>query len=417
MRLETGGPAHGGAVVARADDGRMVFVRGALPGETVEARVTADHRKYLWAQTIDVLAPSPHRVPHIWPDDEENTLGAADLGFVAPDYQRVWKQDVLGQQLRRIGGEEVARQIEELHPDGVKVQRVGEDTGGTRTRIQLVADDTGRLGMHAYRSDRIVPVTQIPLADPAISDLSSLDPSSEQWRDKWNPGERVYIEAPSEGDPLVICSGGVFRLNDGTPFEGPATWLVKTANKEYRYSVTPGGFWQTHREAPGVLAEQVRVAAGPIKGQTVLELYSGAGLLSRVLADQVGPSGLLLSLEGNEQAVADAAANLNDAIEDDFAVAYQGNIDANGVDELCAEAPEGVDLVVLDPPRKGAGREVLDAVERTGTPAVILVSCDPAAAARDIRDLVSCGFMIETISAWDLFPGTHHFEIVTRLAR
>ncbi len=404
-------------MVAKAPDGRTVFLRGALEGETVLAKVTADHKKYLWAETIEVLEPSPERVPHVWPEPAEIGQSAADLGFVSVPGQLKWKSEVLTDQLRRVGGPDVAERVAELYPDGLQVRSAGSPAG--RTRVQLTAGKDGRLGMRPYRSSDVVAVQQVPLAVDAIADVSALDPNlpGSPWKGKWAPGERVSLVAPNAGPALVVTEGGTYRFADGEPFSEKASWEVSAGGKTETFQVSPAGFWQTDAAAPSALAESVLKAAKIRPGQTALEFYSGAGLLSRFLADRVGPSGQLLSLEGDETAVEDAGANLLDAIEDDFAVVYQGSVDAGSVAELADAADGKPDVVVLDPPRKGAGKDVINAVSETGADAAVLVSCDPASAARDIKDFMACGYQLQSLVGLDLFPYTHHFETVAELRR
>lgn len=413
-------PAHGGAVVGRASDGRTVFVRGAIPGELVKARVSAEHKKFMWADTIEVLEASEHRVPHIWPDPIEIGSAAADLGHVAASWQPVWKSLVLMDQMRRVGGEQLADRLHELYGDSIPVHSIGsDDPVATRTRIQLVADADGRLGMRPYRSDQVVPLDQVPLAVFEIQDITQFDPTmtGSKWSGKWEPGDRVEIEVPSDSSPLIVSSRGAYDVRTAAEHLGPSVWKVTVDGTERTFQVEPGGFWQTHIRAPEVLVKSVMDAAKITSGQTVMELYSGSGLFSRFLADAVGPAGLLVTLEGNSQAVEDAGANLIDAIEDDFAMVFEGNVDAESVLEVFAEVEGHLDTVVLDPPRKGAGKEVVQAIGQTDTARVVLVSCDPAAGARDIRDFLACGFQLESMEAWDLFPNTHHFETVAELVR
>ncbi|WRS29576.1 TRAM domain-containing protein [Actinomycetaceae bacterium MB13-C1-2] len=420
LTLQVERVAHGGAAVGRAPDGRTVFVRGAIPGETVRARVTADHKKFMWADTDEVLEASEHRIPHVWPDPPEIGSAAADLGHVDPYRQLAWKSEVLADQMRRIGGEDVAARIDALYPGGVQVQPVSDSPSiATRTRIQLIADSEGRLGMKPYRSDQVVALEEVPVATAQIQDVARFDPTvlGSRWKGRWGAGDRVQVEAPNRSRPVVVTASGVYDAETAVPFEGPSQWAVCVDGTEREFRVRPGGFWQTHLRGPEVLARSVMKAAQVQPGETVMELYSGAGLFSRFLADAVGPSGLLLTLEGDATAVEDAGANLIDAVEDDFAVIFEGKVDEESVAELFTEAKGHVDTVVLDPPRKGAGFDVVRAIAKTDAGRVVLVSCDPVAAARDIRDLVSCGFRLESIEAWDLFPGTHHFETVAELVR
>ena len=149
-------------------------------------------------------------------------------------------------------------------------------------------------------------------------------------------------------------------------------------------------------------------------GRAVMELYSGAGLFSVPLARAVGESGRVVTLEGDEGAVRDAGENL---AAFDWVDAFAGNVDREGVVDLSGQLGSVPDVVVADPPRAGAGAEVCEAIAATGAPRVVLVSCDPAAGARDLRALTEAGYELESLQAWDLFPHTHHVEMVSVLCR
>ncbi len=416
-------PVHGGACLGRLQDGRAAFVRGGLPGERVTVTVTSSHKNYVWADVVEVIEPSEHRVEHVWPEAAAGNVGGVELGHVSPAYQRHWKSQVLEEQLRRLGGPAVVEQIG--HVLGVSkgaLVEVNPTSGDAnddrllnrRTRVQLIADRQGRLGMRKFRSHDVIPLTTLPIADRALEALDVFDDSA--WRGRWKPGERISLEAPSLGEPVLVTSKGVFGPG-GARHRGDSVWQVQVSGKEHAFAVRPGGFWQTHREAPATLVEAVLRGASVKPDDVVLELYSGSGLFTRFLVDQVqAGNGKVLSLEGSAAAVRSAGVVLDDAITSGHAEIYAGKVDAEGIADLCAQV-DSVDTVVMDPPRAGAGHSVVEAVAATGTQRVILVSCDPAAGSRDLSDLVKEGFRITGIEAWDLFPHTHHFEMVTVLVR
>lgn len=421
-------PVHGGACLAHVKDGRTLFVRGGIPGETVEAVIASSHKRFAWADVTRVIEASVHRVPHIWPEAAEVGVGGVELGHVSPEYQREWKTQVLADQMRRIGGKEVVAQIraaygEEEGDFPVRVQAAPGDAStsptqdallGRRTRLQLVADARGRLGMRKYRSHDVVPLTSLPIADPRIQELNVVD--SEVWKKHWSPGERISVEAPSASPSVVVTSTGVFSA-PGQSGPQRSVWEVAGESGAHRFEVRPGGFWQTHREAPTVLAQAVVEGAQVGEGDVILELYSGSGLFSRFLADHLGETGKLLTLEGNIEAVRAAGEVLGDDIATKRVQIFQGSVDAAAVSELVGEAGGPVTTVVVDPPRRGAGKEVVQAICASSAQRVVVVSCDPAAGARDLADFLAGGFTVESMRAWDLFPHTHHFEMVTTLTR
>ncbi|WP_434080629.1 TRAM domain-containing protein [Sanguibacter sp. Z1732] len=202
LDLTIGPPAHGGHCVAR-HDGRVVFVRHTLPGERVRARVTDATSRYWRADAIEVLEPSPDRVPSVWPEAGPGGVGGGELAHVALPAQRAWKRDVITDALRRIG------HIGPDHPAvaPLQVEYVPLPEGpspvpgtGYRTRVTLIADGEGRAGMHGHRSDAVLGVGSLPLAHARIHELDLLGRT-------WPAGARIQAVAPSAGAPVVLVDG------------------------------------------------------------------------------------------------------------------------------------------------------------------------------------------------------------------
>lgn len=413
LEVTVGPPAHGGHCVARLGE-RVVFVRHALPGERVRLAVTERRSKYWRADAVAILEPSADRVPSIWPEAGPGGVGGGELAHVAVPAQRAWKTAVLADTLRRIGGEQVAADVVAAVGGAVPVTALpGDDAGGglgTRTRIELTVDSDGRAGMYGFRSHDVRALSEMPLADPRLTELGLLGPGS-PWRRTWHPGARIEAIAPSVGEPMVIVDGSPVPLRRAS---GPARRAVRervvTPIGELDYRVSGGGFWQVHREAPRTLVEAVLAAAGAQPGARVLELYSGAGLLTLPLARAVGDDGGVVSLEGAEAAVRDARRNL---YQHPGVRLHHGRVDARSVAELGA----GSDVVVLDPPRAGAGAGVMAAIAELAPSRIVHVACDPAALARDLRSAREHGYVVDSIVALDLFPHTHHIEVTARLRR
>ncbi len=193
--LRVGPVAHGGHCVAR-HEGRVVFVRHALPGELVRVALTdARPEARFWrADAVEVLEPSSDRVPSPWPEAGPGGVGGGELGHVALPAQRAWKAAVVAEQLRRIAGLDLAVSVEAAP---------GEADGlGWRTRLELVADAEGRAGMHRYRSHDVLALAAMPLAT-AEMDVDAL------LARRWPPGSRITAVAPVGGDrPLVLVDGG-----------------------------------------------------------------------------------------------------------------------------------------------------------------------------------------------------------------
>lgn len=180
----------------------------------------------------------------------------------------------------------------------------------------------------------------------------------------------------------------------------------------HAFEVPPDGFWQVHRGAPQVLVRAVLEGAAVRPGDRVLDLYAGVGLFSAFLAEQTGPGGSVLAVEGHPAA---AALAVRDLAAYPWAEAVRG-----AVEEVLVALPEQhrhPDVVVLDPPRTGARREVVAPVAALGPRTVVHVACDPAAFARDVALFAEYGYPLASFRAFDLFPMTHHLEVVGVLHR
>jgi tRNA/tmRNA/rRNA uracil-C5-methylase (TrmA/RlmC/RlmD family) len=400
VRLEIGPVAHGGHCVAR-HEGRVVFVRHALPGEVVEAELTdAEPDARFWrADAVRVLEASPDRVASAWPEAGPGGVGGGELAHVALPAQRAWKAAVLDEQLRRLA---------HVERDVVVEAAPGETDGlGWRTRIELTADAAGRAGMHRYRSTEVVPLADMPLAVPALRDLRLFSR-------RWPAGARVTAVAPVGGARPIVLVDGVPWAGDGPDRRPNARASVRevaeVGGARYTWRVAADGFWQVHRAAPAVLAQAVLDGVGQADGATVLDLYSGAGLFTLPLARAVGERGRVVAVEGDQRAVADARRNAHDL---PWVELHLGPV----ADVLRRDPVARADVVVLDPPRVGAGRVVVDRVAGLRPERVVYVACDPAALARDVAYLAGHGYALAGLRAFDLFPMTHHVEAVAVLTR
>ena len=305
---------------------------------------------------------------------------------------------VVAEQLRRLARTDIPVTVEATP---------GETDGlGWRTRIELSADTAGRAGMHRFRSDEVVALQAMPLASTAIEALGIFGR-------RWPAGSRITVTAPvGEDRPVVLVDGAPWSAGGPDSRPNARSAVREHANvrgHRYTWRVAASGFWQVHREAPEVLAGAVLDALGDVAGATVLDLYSGAGLFTLPLADAVGDGGRVVAVEGDPGAVRDARRNAHDR--------PHVELHLGGVPEVLRGDPVArADVVVLDPPRVGAGREVVDRVAGLRPGRVVYVACDPAALARDVAYLAERGYALDTLRAFDLFPMTHHVECVATFA-
>lgn len=390
--VEVGPVAHGGHCVAR-HEGRVVFVRHALPGERVTVQVTEDrHAGYCRADAVEIHTAAVGRVPASCPVAGPGKCGGCDWQHVDHDTQRDLKAVVLQEQLVRLGGLEEG----EL-PADLRVEAIPGGALRWRTRAGFAVDRRGRIGMHPHRSHRVLPIADCPITAIPVLDSRVLTR-------RWPGAGGVDVAADSYGRTSVRqldrrgrvrSSGGAKKLREQA---AGRTWQVSS-----------GGFWQVHPDAAEVLVEAVRAAAAVAPGERVLDLYAGVGLFGGVLAEDVGPNGSVVCLESSAAAVADAEINLASTR---WASARVGHVAAELVRaEVAHDRP---DVIVLDPPRAGAGRAVCIALAESGA-RLVYVACDPAALARDVAALRETGYRLAGLRAFDLFPMTHHFEAVALL--
>lgn len=333
----------------------------------------------------------------------------------------------------------------------------GEDGLRYRLRADFEVSAARRLAMTKFRGEELQEITGFPLADPVISD-SSLFRNPDLWGKVFVPSGRMRAWASALG--LRVWNGHTLFDEDGCALKEKSIRLTVSGFGEYQ--VAPDGFWQAHREAARVLCEQVIAAAssdcepgsealsapgegrgnvvsgegadiaqesksaaasenserllipGNRRWNEILELYSGAGLFSRPLAKALDRGGRLTTLEGSKPAAKIARKNLS-GVPGRLQI-HAGRVDVKALADY-SDKIKTPPLVVMDPPRSGAGQKVMAALTRLQPERIIYVACDPAALARDLKVAVSRGYQIASLQAFDLFPHTHHFECVALLSR
>lgn len=402
LLLDVGAPAAGGAFVARTEEGQVVFVRHALTGERVRARVTQRTSSFLRADAVEVLVASPDRVEQPCPYARPGRCGGCDYQHVRLPRQREIKAELVAEQLRRLAGVDLVPVVEQVPgaPDGL----------GWRTRVQLAVDGAGRAGLHRHRSRELELVDRCLIAAP---DVESVGAERLPWRGaaqvevagaagqrlvSLRSRRRVHATVPDLPDDVGVAV-------DGRPVRVPHGVAHTVLGR--RYEVAGGGFWQVHVGAAETLARAVLDGLEPSAGERVVDLYAGAGLFAALLAERVGVGGDLVAVEEARGACTDAARNLAD-------LPQARTLMAAVTPELVAGlgAP---DLVVLDPPRAGAGTGVTASLARLRPRRLAYVACDPASFARDLRVLLDAGWAMPSLRAFDLFPMTEHVELVAVL--
>jgi tRNA/tmRNA/rRNA uracil-C5-methylase (TrmA/RlmC/RlmD family) len=387
--LTVGAPANGGSCVAR-HDGRVVFVRYALPGERVRVRVTADRGSYWHAETIEVIEPSAERIASLCPIAGVDGAGCCDLAFVEPAAGRALKAEVVSNQLARLGNYQWNDAVAPVSTAGPT---------GWRTRIRLDVGADGRAGFHRYHSDELVVdlnCGQLPAG--MIDGLTDV---------AWPPGAHLHVVIDDDGQRHVARTVRHGRRNSTDVVEGSYQGVQRAGRHIWQVPVT--AFWQAHRDAARTYSDLVGDWARPDPGMTAWDLYGGAGVFAAVLGDAVGESGQVVSVDSSRAATRSARATLADL--------PQVNVITDSVRRALTAQRSGADVAVLDPPRGGAGREVIDLLAAAEVPRIVHIGCEAASFARDIGLYQRHGYAVDKISVFDSFPLTHHIECVALLTR
>lgn len=503
-------PAHGGAFVARTEQG-VIFVRHGIVGEQAEVRITAigPKRRFYFADVVSVPVPSLARRPHPWiqadalATDEERAaatgvpelLGGMEYGHISLAEQRRYKTDIVRTQINRLGGLPLESPlltnliVEELplrdNNEGLSWRtRVRYNVTKVRTQPSNQKNSgkkspavTWRVGMHPYRASQPVPVVDFPLAAPELRNLELeklnlrgvreveatvssrgrvllqfiVDPRfsieevakdiEQQAADAWGLLAKRKIslfftpQSTSNGKPKRRRPGSAHtpyrRVPEGDQLLGAGlrsvTEEVTFGSRRFSYQVSAGGFWQIHRAAPSTMVGTMLTMLRPQEGECTLDLYAGAGLFTAALADAVGATGTVVSIEGSPVTHKDARSNFapdgcsrTENSADTRIEVIRGDVARHLVDLKTAlefgEIP-AIDAVVLDPSREGANRTTLERLDALDPKRILYVACDPASLGRDTGILRELGWDMVQLRAFDMYPNTHHVESVALFER
>ncbi|HEV7958750.1 MAG TPA: TRAM domain-containing protein [Acidimicrobiales bacterium] len=386
-------PASGGGV-GRAPDGRVTFIRFALSGELVRVEVNEVTSSFYRGDAVDVLDASPERVTPPCPYFHPGGCGGCDLQEASKSAQLGWKAALVREHLRRIAG---------LDRDVVVTATPGMGEG-SRTRLRCGVDEDGTLGLRQARSHELVAIDTCWISDPVFSPAFGR---------VWPGVDEVELRAIGDGTPFAVARrsaerGAQYDLRslEGAPLD-PSTHS-RVGVRDHVYRVGPQSFWQSHRDAPELLLNTVLDFAEASAGDDVVDLFSGVGLFSVPLARIVGPGGRVSAVESSAHAVHDARENASGLRQ---LKVREWSVSPRSVNDTVRQGS----IVVLDPPRHGLAKGVVDALARRGPRRVVYVSCDAATFSRDLKDFLRNGFVLSDLRVFDLFPMTEHVELVSLL--
>ena len=370
--------AHGGHFIAR-HEGAVFFIRHGIPGESVIVEVTSTGKSFNRGDVVEVIEPSPDRVKAPCNYAHRLGCGGCDFQHISVSRQRKLKSEVITEQFARIAKMDLKVEVEEI-----------SDPLHWRTRAILNIDGSGKAGFFGSRSHNSIQIDDCLTCVPELG-LAEITSRS------WQPDTKLEVSANNSGERIIANSGVI---------EGPKALIETVAANSFR--VSHSSFWQSHKSAPAVLTDAVMHFADLQIGNQVLDLYGGVGLFTAAAISAVGVTGRVDLVEASSSAIGDAKIN--------FGSIPNVNIYLGDVAKIMPRIGSA-DVVILDPPREGAGQLVLQQISTLNPQRIVYVACDPAALARDCAFANDLGWQLTNVRAFDLFPMTHHIEMVALFTR
>lgn len=385
----------GGEAMARDNDGRIVFVRGALPGESVDVELTTEKKDFARGVVADVVDPSPDRIE---PQCYHRRMGCGGCGWmhIDPLAQLEAKTEIVRESLRRIG------RLDAAVVDGIVDMGAAVHPFRYRTTIRVVGGPDGGLGFREEGADRVVPVNSCDVADSALSDLLgalTIAPGIEvTLRTSVASGLMTARWAKPKGKP---GTGLVSGIPDGVHIGDRAFLTEVVDGRELR--VSAGSFFQSGVQGAELLIDAVRRAAPELAtARHAVDAYGGVGLFAATVMADVSR---LTLIESSKSACFDAEHNL---------AGRDAHVVRGEVGAWAASPEDPIDIIVADPARPGLGKPGVEALTTASPAPIVLVSCDPVSLARDANLLAERGYRPERVEVLDLCPQTHHVETVAR---
>jgi len=380
ITVEIGPIAHGGHFIAR-HKGQVIFVRYGITGEEAVVEITSTSSKLARGDAIEILKASEDRVVPPCKYAVPGGCGGCDFQHIEISAQLELKRSVIREQFSRLGRIEIDLDVLPVEP-----------TNGLhwRTRMDFAISKNGKPGLYSARSKEVTEIDKCLIAVEAINDPI-------MFARNWKGEDRLEVAVSSSGEKNVS--------RGGRSISGP-TQLHEVVG-EHTYEISPTSFWQSHSAAPQTLTKLVMDLMALRPGDQVCDLYGGVGLFTAPMAEDVGDIGKVHLIESSHRATQDALKIFE---KKKNVVVHSGRV------EQKLPLINRVDVILLDPPRTGAGEMVIKQMLAKKPRTIVYVSCDPASMARDARALEEGGYHLNHIVGFDLFPMTQHVECVARFS-
>ena len=396
--------AYGGDAMGRLPDNRAVFVPFGLPGEQVRVRLVEEKKNFARGEIVEIIEPSRDRIAAKCGHFGE--CGGCHYQNIPYEKQLQAKTDILIDQLKRIG---------RIENPPVKPMVACPEPWNYRNHVQFSLTRDGKIGFQAPNSNRIIQIAECHLPEPSINDL---------WQElDFEPGtdvERVSLRSGLDDDLILILESGSpeppeLEIEAGISvahvYEENLVVLAGSDHIRMRlldrdFKVSAPSFFQVNTVMAGKMVGHLLAKLSLSPNSTILDIYCGVGLFSRFLAPKCGR---LIGIESSRSACEDFTFNLD---EFDNVELYEGE-----AEDVILHLEAKPEIILVDPPRAGLDRAVVDGILKLSPGLIAYVSCDPSTLARDAARLINGGYKLKEITPFDLFPQTYHIESISLFSR
>ena len=379
--LDIGTIANGGHFIARHND-QIIFVRHSITGEKANVKITAVNSKFAFGDAVEILKKSKDRVnapcKYAYPEG----CGGCDFQHIDLKTQLNFKKIVIQDQFKRIAKIDI-------NPDLI----IADSNNGLnwRSRLNLGISENKKLGLRSHKSNTIIEIDECLIA---LKEINNLDVFNKHWENNDN----IKISCSSENDITISHLGEKISGSD----------KLQEVVGDNKFNISPQSFWQSHKSAPGIILEQVLKFANIKKGERVCDLYGGVGLFTLPISKIIGENGEVHLIETNRTCIDDANEMFTD---------LKNIFIHHGTVEQKLGSIKKINTIILDPPRNGISKQVINQMIEKKPHTIVYVSCNPSTLARDTKILLNNKYELTNVVGLDLFPMTHHVECVTSFTK
>jgi tRNA/tmRNA/rRNA uracil-C5-methylase (TrmA/RlmC/RlmD family) len=376
ITVSIGPIAHGGHFISR-HNGQVVFVRHAITDEVAVVKITSIGSKIAFGDAIEIIEPSKDRVNAPCKYSSPELCGGCDFQHISMAAQLKFKKIVIEEQFERIANIKISPEV----------INAGIDSGlHWRTHLDFAISKNGKVGLYSFKTKEVIEIEECLIAVNPINKLNIFN-------SKWDGEERLSVFASS------LNEVSIHRLDKN--ISGPSE--INEVVEGNSYNISHGSFWQSHKNAPKILINKLMEFANFETGDRVCDLYGGVGLFTAPILKIIGETGEIHLIETNNRCIKDAKKIFE---KKKNVIIHHGKV------EQKLGKIKNIDAIVMDPPRTGATKQVINQIVEKKARSIIYISCDPSSLARDTKILLNSSYTLDKIIGLDLFPMTHHIECI-----